>query len=172
MIWRRSWRADPAAKTLADRHYNRQNPDAAQFVPPGACVVLTAGEPVDALWVTSAPQAAYVRHQWAGAWVCSVYRNERPGRRSSDLIRQAIAATRHVMGEPPEIGMVTFVDETQVRPKAQPGRCFIEAGFIVAGRTTERGYLALLMPPDRMPAPARPHACLRDVDPAQMRLPA
>ena len=29
-----------------------------------------------ALWVTSFPFAQYVRHQWAGAWVCSAFRNE------------------------------------------------------------------------------------------------
>lgn len=167
MIWRRSWRADPAARELADRHYNRQKIGAQQFVPPGACAVLVAGDPVDALWITSAPVAAYVRHAWAGAWVCSCYRNEKPGRRSSDLIRDAIAASRAMLGDPPDLGMVTFVDERKVRPKSTPGRCFIEAGFEPVGRTTERDYLALLLPPDRMPAPAAP----RQRAEPQMRMP-
>lgn len=160
MIWRESWRADPAARALADRHYNRQKPGATQFVPPGACLVLVAGEPVDALWITSAPIADFVSHDWAGAWVCSVYRNERAGRTSSVLIREAIAATRHVFGDPPDLGMVTFVDVEKVRPKRQPGRCFLAAGFEIVGRTKERGYLALQLTPDRMPdaAPARARA--------------
>lgn len=38
--WQLSWRADPVTRALADRHYNRQAVGAAQFVPPGACVVL------------------------------------------------------------------------------------------------------------------------------------
>lgn len=38
--WRLSWRADPRARPLADRHYNRQRIGAAQFVPPGRCLVL------------------------------------------------------------------------------------------------------------------------------------
>lgn len=32
--WRLSWRADPRALPLADRHYNRQKIGSAQFVPP------------------------------------------------------------------------------------------------------------------------------------------
>lgn len=40
MPWCLSHRFDPAAKALADRHYNRQKPDSPQFVPPGACLVL------------------------------------------------------------------------------------------------------------------------------------
>ena len=37
--WHMSHRADPAAKRLADRHYNRQKPNSPQFVPPGSCLV-------------------------------------------------------------------------------------------------------------------------------------
>jgi len=40
--WRMSWRADPVGRDIADRHYNRQKIGAAQFVPPGRCVVLLA----------------------------------------------------------------------------------------------------------------------------------
>ena len=39
-LWRLSYRADPRTRVLADRHYNRQKIGAAQFVPPGACLVL------------------------------------------------------------------------------------------------------------------------------------
>src|SRR3979409_34708 len=44
MLWHLSWRADPRARPLADRHYNRQKPGAAQFVPPGGCLVLLTTE--------------------------------------------------------------------------------------------------------------------------------
>ena len=90
--WTLSWRADPAAKVLADRHYNRQNPNSPQFVPPGRCLVLLSvcGR---ALWVTSWPLAKYTKHAWAGAWVCSCFRNEGAGL-SSELIREALAATK------------------------------------------------------------------------------
>lgn len=99
--WSLSWRADPAAKVFADRHYSRQNPESPQFVPPGRCVVLVSPF---AFWITSAPLARYVKHAWPGAWVCSAFRNERREDRSSELIREALAATRAVMGDPPPRG--------------------------------------------------------------------
>src|SRR5215469_17643180 len=102
MHWHLSYRADPAVKRLADRHYNRQNPESPNFVPPGRCVVLRTIE-YDAFWVTLAPYAEYVRHQWAGAWTCTSFRNE--GKvLSSILIREAVAATFFILKTPPEIG--------------------------------------------------------------------
>ena len=74
-IWRLSHRADPAALPLADRHYNRQKPGTKQFVPPGRCIVLLTPD-ADAFWVSSWPFAQYVKHQWAGAWICTAFRNE------------------------------------------------------------------------------------------------
>jgi len=65
-----------------------------------------------ALWVTSWPFAQYVNHRWGGAWVCSCFR----AGRASVLIRDALAATRHTYGEPPTLGMVTFIDRRHVRP--------------------------------------------------------
>lgn len=131
MRWHESWRADPAARDIADRHYNRQNVGAPQFVPPGRCVVLSI--PAVAFWVTSWPFAEYVMHAWPGAWVCSAFRNERGDEhRSSDLITEAIAATRFYW-TPPREGMVTFVDESKTRRKRDPGRCFRRAGFHVSG---------------------------------------
>lgn len=99
MRWSLSWRADPVARDIADRHYNRQSVGSPQFVPPGRCLVLVAP---GALWITSWPFAEYVKHAWAGAWVCSAFRNERPElARSSDLIRDALAATVARFGPPP-----------------------------------------------------------------------
>lgn len=149
MNWQLSYRCDPAARALADRHYNRQSVGAQDFVPPGRCLVLYAPR---AFWVTS--WQYIVRHRWPGAWVCSAFRNEGAGL-SSDLIREAVAATRWKYGDPPEIGMITFVDASKVRHKRDPGRCFLKAGFEHDGMT-QGGLLALRLPPDRMPEPDCP----------------
>lgn len=102
-MWAKSWRADPRAKELADRHYNRQNPDSDQFVPPGRCLVLTADtETGRAYWATSWPYAEYVKHDWPGAWINSAFRNEGAAL-SSVLIRQAVAATLWRWRVPPPL---------------------------------------------------------------------
>lgn len=157
--WERSWRADPRALPLADRHYNRRAVGSPQFVPPGRCVVLLTPA-ADALWVTSWPFAEFTRHAWAGAWVCSTFRNEGPTL-SSELVTAAVAATLAEWPDPPELGLVTFVDPTKTRRKRDPGRCFRRAGFTEVGRTKDRDLVALLLPPEAMPAPleaARPGA--------------
>lgn len=143
--WRLSYRADPLGRVIADRHYNRQAIGAPQFVPPGACVVLLADE---ALWVTSWPK--FAQHAWAGSWVNSTFRRDGGPWRASDMILAAVAHTRFVLGEPPPGGMVTFVDESEVRHKRDPGRCYRRAGFEVAGRT-KSGLLALTLSPAAMP---------------------
>lgn len=153
-LWEFSHRADKRALPLADRHYNRQKIGSPQFVPPGRCTVLLTPE-ADALWVTSWPFAEYVKHAWGGAWVCSCFRNESEYL-SSDLIRSAVAATRAVWGEPPSLGMVTFVDRDKTRRKRDPGRCYRRAGWKVCGET-KGGLVALQQMPDEMPEPMRPH---------------
>lgn len=152
MNWTLSWRADPRARAIADRHYNRQSVGAVQFVPPGRCLVLLTPA-ADALWITSWPFAEYVKHAWAGAWVCSCFRNESDAL-SSELIRDAVAATCATWPTP-ALGMVTFVDASKVRHKRDPGRCFLRAGFRRVG-TTAGGLVALVMDPADMPAPAAP----------------
>ncbi len=151
MLWALSNRADPLVVPLADRHYNRQKIGSPQFAPPGRCLVLKRP---DAFWITSWPFAQYVKHRWAGAWVCSAFRNE--GQLlSSELIRQACAATRWYYGEPPELGMVSFVDPSKVRAKQNPGYCFLKAGFVADG-TTEGGLLAFVLAKDAFPNEAKP----------------
>jgi hypothetical protein len=154
MRWQLSHRGDPRAVRLADRHYNRQKPGTAQFVPPGRCVVLlsTCGL---AVWVTSWPFAEYVKHEWAGAWVCSLFRNESE-HLSSELIREAVAVTRHLWPEVPELGMVTFVDPLKTRKKRDPGRCYRRAGWDVCGET-KGGLVALQQLPEEMPEPEAPY---------------
>lgn len=159
MIWEMSHRADRRAKVLADQHYSRQNPEADQFMPPGSCLVLYASTPRGtAVWGTSWPLAEFVKHDWAGAWVCSIFRNAGAGVASA-MITEAVAATRAYYGDPPALGMITFVDETKVQPtmvRGQPvfGWCFRKAGFVEVGRTKTRDFLALQLTPDRMPSPS------------------
>lgn len=152
MTWFRSWRADPQAREMADRHYNRQKVGHAQFVPPGRCLVLRARK---AVWVTSYPYAEFVKHQWGGAWVNSLFRNEGEGI-ASELIREAVAATLCVW-EPPLLGMITFVDPKKVRPTKVRGKeifgyCYSRAGFEHVGYT-KAGLWAWQMFPWNMPEP-------------------
>lgn len=166
MRWMCSHRAHTKARLIADRHYSRQKPGTPQFVPPGSCVVFLATTGI-AYWVTSWPLAEYTHHAWAGAWICSAFRNEGAGL-SSELIREAVAATRWRYPEIPDLGMVTFVDPSKVRRKRDPGRCFRKAGFVPAicpvhsemepecaacHYRTKSGLLVLQLMPDRMPEP-------------------
>lgn len=151
--WLLSHRADPRALPLADRHYNRQKPGTPQFVPPGRCMVLLTPK-ADALWTTSWPYAEFTKHRWGGAWVCSLFRNESP-LIASDLIRQAVGITRHFFGDPPPLGMVTFIDRSKVRPTRVRGKdvwgwTYRKAGFIEDGET-KGGLLALRLLPEAMP---------------------
>jgi len=148
VTWWRSHRADPDVAPLADRHYNRQKVGSPQFAPPGRCLVLKT-RPVDAFWITSWPFAEFVRHAWAGAWVCSAFRNEGETL-SSLLIRDAVAATRAEYGEPPTLGMITFVNRSHVRRKRDWGRCYRKAGFRLVGET-QGGLVALQLLPEDMP---------------------
>lgn len=160
MHWILSNRADHRARELADRHYSRQKVGSQQFVPPGRCVVLYAENDMGrAFWVTSWPMAKYVKHRWAGAWVCSAFRNERAGI-AHVLIRQAVAATMAIFGEPPELGIITFVDRNKVTPtmvRGIPvfGWTYMKAGFVVCGET-KGGLLALQLIPEAMPVPSPP----------------
>ena len=152
--WHLSHRADKNALPLADRHYNRQKIGSPQFVPPGRCVVLLSncGR---ALWTTSWPFAEYVKHKWAGALVNSLFRSEGAGK-ASDLITAAVAATRGIL-EPPEIGIVSFVDPKHVPPKKVRGMtiygyCYMRAGWRHVG-FTKGGLWTWQLLPHEMPDP-------------------
>lgn len=155
MIWEKSNRADSRARELADRHYNRQKPGTPQFVPPGRCLVLyVETETGRAFWVTSFPYAEYVRHTWASSWVCSAFRNEGAGI-ASEMIREAVAATRAYFGEPPSLGMITFIDRKKVKPTIRHGvptwgYTYELAGFRHVGET-KGGLLTFQLLPKDMP---------------------
>ena len=148
--WTLSHRFDPQAAEIADRHYSRRAVGSPQFVPPGRCLVLVADQ---SYWVTSWQE--YVLHEWAGAWVCSAFRREGGTMRASDMIRHAVAHTLHRWPEPPDLGMITFVDAAKVRRKRDAGRCFRRAGFQPCGHT-KGGLVALQLLPADMPDPSPP----------------
>lgn len=162
VTWELSHRCDPLARPIADRHYNRQSVGAANFVPPGRCIVLVTPD-AGALWVSSWPYAEYVRHDWKGAWVNSTFRRE-SGPVASELIREALAVTRHFW-EPPsfpcphcgrDVSMVSFIDGSKVRRKRDLGRCYIRAGFVRCTATTKGGLAVVHIGKADMPASLAP----------------
>ena len=165
MLWHLSSRGDKRALPLADRHYNRQKVGSSQFVPPGRCVVLLTAN-ADAVWVTSWPFAEYVKHEWAGAWVNSLFRNESTVL-SSELIRQAIAATRAIWDEVPALGCVSFVDHRKTRRKRDPGRCYRKAGFEHVGFTKSDKLYAMQLLAAGMP-PAEPALPMKEAQIGQL----
>ena len=162
--WVESWRADPAVRPLADRHYNRQKIGAKQFVPPGACVVLRT-EPCDAFWITAQPKPQFVKHAWPGAWMCSAFRNEGEGAArelSSSLIEEAVAVSLYLtdLARVPisPFGFVSFIDRAQTRRKRDPGRCYVKAGWTRLRETTAEGLVVVQLLPQDFPAPLPPRA--------------
>lgn len=156
MRWHLSNRADPPAVAIADRHYSRQSPGTPQFVRPGRCLVLLT-EARDALWVTSWPFPEYVTHAWADAWDCSWFRNE-SAHVASELITEAVAATRWSFGEPPSQGFITTVDPTKVKPTMRRGvpiygYCFLKAGWTQVAERTKGGLIVYQLLPADMPEP-------------------
>lgn len=154
MNWVRSWKADPLARAIADRHYNRHKVGHPQFVPPGRALVLRTQH---ALWITSWPFAEYVRHAWAGAWMCSCFRREGGEATAGELITEALALTRGEYGDPPPLGLVTFIDRRKVRPTKVRGASvygwtWLRVGFEHVGET-KSGLMALQLKPERFPAP-------------------
>lgn len=142
-------------RVFAAPHYSRKNPDSSKVGGPGFQLVLTSGDPVRAVWMTTRTLPEFTKHAWPGAWNNSLFRNDGAGL-SSELIRSAIAVTRHEWGEPPEQGLITFVDAGKIRHKRDPGRCYLRAGFRLIG-TTAGGLLTFHLSPSDMPAPEAPH---------------
>lgn len=151
---------DPAGAALADRHYSRTRPGSRQFVPPGRMLVLIT-EQADALWVSSWPYPSMLRRSWAQtAWMCTLFRNESAAH-ASELITEAVAATRWFWGEPPADGMVSIIDQRKVQPikirgKDTYGFTYRKAGFQDYGLTERAGLLIVQLLPDAMPAPCMP----------------
>lgn len=148
--WRVSDRYDPVLVGLADRHYNRQKPGTPQCIPPGTYVALIAADK-RAGWITTWPR--YRLDEWRGAWINTLFRREGGDVLASEMIRAAVAHTRHRWPAVPALGMITFIDPPQVRRKRDPGRCYLRAGFTQVG-VTAKGLLVFQLAPGAMPGPA------------------
>jgi len=138
LSWTLINKGDHRALSLADRHYTRQKPGSNQFCRPGRNLVLLT-EDEKALWVTWNG----IRDDGWDAWECTLFRNE-GNYLSSHLIVLALGITRHLWGEPPTDGIITYVGE-HLR-----GGCFHAAGFRKAGMS-KSGKLLLQLSPDRFP---------------------
>lgn len=157
MNWVVSNRFDRRALPLADRHYNRRRPGTPQFCAPARTFVLLTAA-ADAVWVSTWPRTEFAWHEWAGAWVNTLFRNE--GRiLSSRLIDEAVRATRWKWGAPPELDhpIVTFINAKRVRPKRDPGYCYLMAGWERIG-TTKHGLIVLGLARAKFPPAEAPDA--------------
>lgn len=162
MPWMKVFSTDSRGRALADRHYSRQKPGATRWIKPARCVAMIVPNDGRAIaaWASSWPFPEYVKHEWAGAWECALFRNEST-MLASELILLAVAVTRHVWGDPPEGGMITFIDPAKVRPtkvRGKPtwGYCYLKAGFVACGET-KGGKLAFHLDRAKMPDPHRPY---------------
>lgn len=90
----------------------------------------------------------------------TIFRNEGAGI-ASEMIREAIAASIAFYGEPPPLGIVTFIDRKKVKPTMQRGQptwgyCYQKAGFKYVGET--KGHLMVWqLLPSEMPEPKLAH---------------
>ena len=90
-----------------------------------------------------------------GAWVNSCFRRQGGRQIASEMIRDAVAATRWNWPEVPELGMISFVDSSKVRVKEMVGRCYLEAGFRHVG-FTKSGLHAFQLLAGEMPDAQEP----------------
>jgi len=155
--WRLADRSDPVACRIFDRHYSRtpRAVGAPNCAPPGRVLVLVT-EDARALWISRQQAREACHHAWPGSWECSAFRNEGGGL-SSDLIREAVAATRAAWGAPPAEGFLTFVNSSRVRG-TNPGYCFLRAGWRrLAERTKKLGLVVLALSPGEFSEPEPAH---------------
>lgn len=139
--WLRVSTRDARAVSLYLRHYSagkngkRSTCYTAGITGPGESLVLLS-ELCDALFVWT----RCIRNDGETGVNCSVFRNESDVL-SSDLIREAdvLAWERW----PNEERHFTYVDPGKIRPKRDPGRCFLRAGWEYTGRRSTRGLVVL-----------------------------
>ena len=123
-----TWAADPECARLADRHYARQTPGAAQFMPSGKKLILrdAAGDVVFG-WLWSPPA---LRADGEDGYNCTIFRNE-SSRLASAVILEAEQCAVAKWG--PHRAF-TYVDPQKVAPtivRSHPvwGFCFYKAGW-------------------------------------------
>jgi hypothetical protein len=145
-VWLPVKDGDDTARAIFDCHYSRyvyrDGRKPLLFVGPGEKLVLVTP---DALAVF-----AWRKFKSKDSQVgvnCAIFRNEGAGL-SSDLIRRADALAWDRW--PAERRHYTYVNASAIRPKRDPGRCFLRAGWRYVTddrgqrvRTKKRGYFIL-----------------------------
>jgi hypothetical protein len=141
-MWSQVRRSDVSAREMADRHYSRQTPGAAEFCPPGRTFVLLGDACVWA--AVENLDAVGVRR-----WRVSIFRREPACPHvASDLVREATRLTiaRWARRWPGHgLRLTTEVDPARTRRKRDPGRCFRRAGWVEI-EPTAGGLIRLAAP--------------------------
>ena len=130
----RTGKADAECAALADRHYSRRKHGSRQFIPPGETLVLRDS---GGTCVFGWHRALVERADDQEGVCCSIFRNESQ-RLSSEIILEAEQFAVEKWGP---IRGFTYVNKRKVR-SANPGYCFIAAGWKVIGKS--KGGLRLL----------------------------
>lgn len=146
--WERTTKFDPITAALADRHYSRRKVGAPQFMPPGQTIVLVllTGDAVFGWWRPH-PGSGIQAMNGLDGWTCTIFRNENPWIRSSELILDAELAIAEAGYDCGPSGLITYVWDRKVASK-NPGYCFKMAGWRCTGRSAD-GKKTLLQKPYR-----------------------
>ena len=154
MHWDLANHFHPIACALADRHYSRKKVGSPQMMPPGRKIVLVSATK-NAVWGVNWPYPHLVMHAWPNSMMCTIFRNESDVL-SSDLIREAMTCTHWKFPNPPDDGIITFVNPKKVRRKRDPGRCFKKAGWTHIG-FTKGGHWVWQLKPEDWPEARKPN---------------
>lgn len=135
-MWEQVTKFDARAAQLADRHYSRRKVGSPQFMPPGQTVVLlTKDERAVFGWWRPHPDSGLKAMNGLDGWTCTIFRNE-GAVLSSELILEAENFLLSLnLGIGPD-GFITYVFDRKIR-SSNPGYCFKQAGWKVAGRSAD-----------------------------------
>jgi hypothetical protein len=145
--WILTHAGDKRVRALADRHYPTRAPKASStrartVGPPGERLVFVT-EDGKAGWITLRQKPEATDHEYPGAWVCSMFRNEGSAL-SSELVREAVELTVERWGPLTREGFISFVDAKKTAGRrsrsALPGHCFRCAGWREIGRSGARTW--------------------------------
>lgn len=143
-IWVEVKDGDDTVRSIFDRHYSRQR------YKDGRKPLLFCGSGFKRVLMTPDARAIFVWRKFKDDCVdertgqqqqgvnCAVFRNEGNAKSSWLILEAEKIAERDFPGE----RLYTYVDAKKIRPKRDPGRCFIRAGWHRCG-TTKSGLLVL-----------------------------
>jgi hypothetical protein len=130
-IWIPIKDGDATAMSIFRRHYSYDKAKKRrlhQFIGPGEKMVLITPD-AKALFAWR----KFINDDGNTGVNCCIFRNEGTYLgRSSDLIREAM---RIAWERWPNERLYTYVDESKIRRKRDPGRCFMRAGFKPCGKS-------------------------------------